>query len=94
MNDEITGRYAVTLEVEVSREVGAGILADYERYFRQNNIDKNDLHNSDVALYWKLVGLHDDLFLCDTTDEVNKIKIAFNNAREHIKEIRKSAEVR
>ena len=94
MNDQITGRYAVTLEVEVAREIGASILADYERYFRQNNIDKNDLHNSDVALYWKLVGLHDDLFLCDTIDEVNKIKTTFNNAREHIKEIRKSAEVR
>ena len=89
MSNPYTGRYAITLEVEVAREIGAGILADYERYFRQNNIDKNDLHNSDVALYWKLVGLHDDLFLCDTTDEVNKIKIAFNNAREHIKGIRK-----
>lgn len=32
-NEPITGRYAVTLEVEVAREIGASILADFERYF-------------------------------------------------------------
>ena len=88
MNEPITGRYAVTLEVEVAREIGAVILADFERYFDKNNIDNEDTQNSDVALYWNLVRLHDKLFVCETLDEVKGIRTAFRTAREHIKEIR------
>ena len=50
MSNPFTGRYAVTLEVEVAREIGAVILADFERYFDKNNIDSKDTQNSDVAL--------------------------------------------
>lgn len=90
MNDEITGRYAVTLEVEVAREIGASILADYERYFDKNNIDIKDEENSDVSLYWDLVRLHDKLFVCDTVAEVKEIRTAFENARQHIREIKRN----
>ncbi len=90
MNDQITGRYAVTLEVEVAREIGASILADYERYFDKNNIDTKDEENFDVSLYWDLVRLHDKLFVCDTVAEVKEIRTAFENARQHIREIKRN----
>ena len=88
MSNPFTGRYAVTLEVEVAREIGAVILADFERYFDKNNIDSKDTQNSDVELYWNLVRLYDKLFVCETLDEVKEIRAAFSNAHEHIKEIR------
>lgn len=90
MNDEITGRYAVTLEVEVAREIGASILADYERYIDKNNIDTKDEENSDASLYWDLVRLHDKLFVCDTVAEVKEIRTAFEIARQHIREIKRN----
>ena len=88
MGNPYTGKYAVTFEIEITREIGAFILADYERYFDKNNIDSKDMQNSDVALYWNLVRLHDKLFVCETLDEVKEIRAAFSNAHEHIKEIR------
>lgn len=88
MSNPYTGRYAVTFEIEIAREIGASILADFERYFDKNNIDNEDTQNSDVALYWNLVRLHDKLVVCETLDEVSEIKTAFRTAREHIKEIR------
>ncbi len=94
MGNPYTGKYAVTFEIEITREIGAFILADYERYFDKNNIDTKDEENSDVSLYWDLVRLHDKLFVCNTVAEVKEIRTAFENARQHIKEIRKSAEVR
>ena len=91
MSNPYTGRYAVTLEVEVAREIGAIILADFERYFDKNNIDSKDTQNSDVELYWNLVRLYDKLFVCKTLDEVREIRTAFHNAREHIKNIYEGA---
>ena len=88
MRNPYMGRYAVTFEIETAREIGASILADFERYFHKNNIDSKDTQNSDVALYWELVRLHDDLFICETLDEVSEIRTAFRNAREHINEIK------
>ena len=58
MGNPYTGKYAVTFEIEITREIGVFILADYERYFDKNNIDSKDTQNSDVALYWKLVHMY------------------------------------
>ncbi len=83
--------YDVTFAIEVAREKSAFILSEYGRYFTENNISIDDKQNKDVAQYWELVHLRDELLQAKTTEEVKNIDDVFDNARKHIKEVYSNA---
>ena len=83
--------YDVTFAIEVAREKSAFILSEYGRYFTEINISIDDKQNKDVAQYWELVHLRDELLQAKTTEEVKNIDDAFDNARKHIKEVYSNA---
>ena len=72
--------YDVTFAIEVAREKSAFILSEYGRYFTENNISIDDKQNKDVAQYWELVHLRDELLQAKTTEEVKNIDDVFDNA--------------
>lgn len=84
---EYTGVYAATFEIEIAREESAFILSEYGRYFSATNISINDRQNPDVARYWELVRLRNELFNMKTVEEVKEVDKVFVEEREHIKEL-------
>ena len=91
MDVPYTGIYAVTFAIEIAREKSAFILSEYGRYFQSYDISTDDRQNPDVAKYWELVHLRNELLSCNTVEEVKKIDAVFDKACEHIKEIYEGA---
>ena len=56
--------YEINLQREILREKSAEILADFNKYMRENNINysNNEIKNPIVALYYNVIEIYNNIF--------------------------------
>ncbi len=56
--------YEINLQREILREKSAEILADFNKYMRENNINysNNEVKNPIVALYYNVIEIYNNIF--------------------------------
>ncbi|WP_291259733.1 hypothetical protein [Fusobacterium sp.] len=55
-------KYEINFEREILREKSAGILADFDRYLEDNNIDYDDIKNPIILLERAIVEIYRNIF--------------------------------
>lgn len=80
--------YDITLKIEVTLELIAGIQADIGKYMDEKGIDEEkDLLNPLTVMYWDLVKMQDQLYKIKTMEEVMTIQNKIVYIRDLIKQI-------
>lgn len=75
--------YEVSLEKEILREIGAGLLADYNRLLNRHNLTISDKEHALVREYWYLADIYNDLYSLPT-EEFGTIKHLFKSTRDYL----------
>lgn len=71
-------KYEINFEREILREKSAGILADFDRYLEENDIDYNDVKNPIVLLERAITEIYRNIF---KPEYENIIKLKEANAK-------------
>lgn len=71
-------KYEINFEREILREKSAGILADFDRYLEENDIDYNDVKNPIVLLERAITEIYCNIF---KPEYENIIKLKEANAK-------------
>jgi hypothetical protein len=91
MSDAKTEKYIehwnVIEKIEVLNEVGAGIIAKFDRQLTKRNIDIEDRNNLIIILYWQTVRLKNNLIYMDTIGELNNAHAQLNFINQYVKEL-------
>lgn len=84
--------YEINLQREILREKSAEILADFNKYMRENNINysNNEIKNPIVALYYNVIEIYNNIFTPKYKD-ILKLE-AVNGKLDLAKDILKSME--
>lgn len=84
--------YEINLQREILREKSAEILADFNRYMRNNNINysNNEAKNPIVALYYNVIEIYNDIFT-QKYEDIFKLE-AVNGKLDLVKNILKTME--
>lgn len=79
--------FEVIQKIEVLNEVGAGIIADFDRELEKRNIEIEDRSNLIIMLYWQTVKLKNNLIDMDTMLELNKAQAQLDFVKQYIKKL-------
>lgn len=90
MSKEYIEHWNVIQKIEVLNEVGAGIIADFDRELEKRNIDIEDRNNLIIILYWQTVRLKNNLIQMDTIGELNNAQAQLNFVKQYVKKLGES----
>lgn len=83
----IIDNFEVIQKIEVLNEVGADIIADFDRELEKRNIDIEDRSNLIVILYWQTVKLKNNFIKMNTLEELINAQAQLNFVNQYIKKI-------
>ena len=91
MSDTKTEKYIehwnVIEKIEILNEVGAGIIAKFDRQLIKRNIDIEDRNNPIIILYWQTVRLKNTLIKMNTILELNNAQAQLNFVNQYVKKL-------